>query len=50
MTDNKVLIPEEFYSVLNFKQNDFPGVAVVNTALKEFEPKIEFDWQLGLLN
>lgn len=42
MTDYKVLIPDESYSVLNFKQDNFPGVAVVNNALWEFEPKLVF--------
>ncbi|MEN5197523.1 DUF695 domain-containing protein [Sphingobacterium faecium] len=49
MTDYKVLIPDESYSLLNFKQDDLPGVAVVNTALREFEPKIVFAWQLSIM-
>ncbi len=49
MTDFKVIIPDEFYSLLNFKQDDLPGVAVVNTALKEFEPKILFAWHLSIM-
>ena len=49
MTDFKVIIPDEFYSLLNFKQDDLPGVAVVNTALKEFEPKIVFAWHLSIM-
>jgi len=49
MTDYKVLIPDEFYSLLNFEQDDLPGVAVVNTALREFEPKIVFAWHLSIM-
>ncbi|KKX46462.1 DUF695 domain-containing protein [Sphingobacterium sp. IITKGP-BTPF85] len=49
MTDYKVLIPDESYSVLNFKQDNFPGVAVVNNALREFEPKIVFAWHLSIM-
>ncbi|MEN5057624.1 DUF695 domain-containing protein [Sphingobacterium kitahiroshimense] len=49
MTDYKVLIPDESYSVLNFKQDNFPGVAVVNTALRKFEPKIVFAWHLSIM-
>lgn len=49
MTDFKVMIPDESYSLLNFKQDDLPGVAVVNTALKEFELKIVFAWHLSIM-
>ena len=49
MTDFKVIIPDEYYSLLNFRQDDLPGVAVVNTALKEFEPKIVFSWHLSIM-
>ncbi|NJI72300.1 DUF695 domain-containing protein [Sphingobacterium kitahiroshimense] len=49
MTDYKVLIPDEFYSLLNFEQEDLPGVAVVNTALREFEPKIVFACHLSIM-
>lgn len=49
MTDFKVIIPDESYSLLNFRQDDLPGVAVVNTALKEFEPKIVFAWHLSIM-
>ncbi|MGJ1435123.1 DUF695 domain-containing protein [Sphingobacterium siyangense] len=49
MTEFKVIIPDESYSLLNFRQDDLPGVAVVNTALKEFEPKIVFSWHLSIM-
>lgn len=49
MTDFKVIIPDETYSLLNFRTDDLPGVAVVNTALKEFEPKIVFAWHLSIM-
>lgn len=35
MKDFKVLIPDENYSILNFEHQDLPGVAVVNTALRD---------------
>ena len=38
----KVLIPDEHYSVLNLRQEDLPGVAVVNNALRDFESKEAF--------
>lgn len=49
MTDYKVIIPEEHYSILNFEDEGLPGVAVVNTALRDFEGKIVFDWNLSLI-
>ena len=49
MKEFKVLIPTEHYSILNFKQNDLPGVAVVNTSLRAFEPKEVFAWHLSIM-
>jgi hypothetical protein len=49
MKEFKVLIPDEHYSVLNFRQEEFPGVAVVNTALRNFEPKEVFGWHLSIM-
>src|SRR5690606_8079643 len=39
----------EHYSVLNFRQEDLPGVAVVNSALRDFEPKEVFAWHLSIM-
>jgi hypothetical protein len=30
----KVQLPEENYTVIEFVQEDFPGIAVVNTSLR----------------
>ena len=49
MDEFRVVIPEENYSVLNFKQDNLPGVAVVNNALRDFEPKIVFCWHLSIM-
>jgi len=49
VTTTNIAIPEEVYSVLEFRQHDLPGVATVNCALKGFEPKIAFSWHLSLL-
>ncbi|WP_293953794.1 MULTISPECIES: hypothetical protein [unclassified Sphingobacterium] len=49
MTDFKVILLDESYSLLNFQQDGLPGVAVVNTSLKEFEPKIVFAWHLSIM-
>jgi hypothetical protein len=45
----KVLIPEEYYSILDFNQEGLPGVAVINTALRDFEPKEVFAWHLSIM-
>ncbi len=44
-----MVIPQESYSVLEFMQEDHPGVGVVNTALRGFEPKVVFSWHLSLV-
>ena len=49
MKEFKVLIPEEDYSILNFRQEDLPGVAVVNISLRDFEPKEVFAWHLSIM-
>ncbi|WP_242929360.1 DUF695 domain-containing protein [Pontibacter vulgaris] len=45
----KVIIPEEEYSILEFEQEDLPGVAVINSALRDFEPKQVFSWHLSIM-
>ena len=49
MTKYRVLKPDEHYSILEFEDENLPGIAVVNTALKGFEPKEVFCWQLSIL-
>ena len=49
MTSYRVNIPEESFSIVTFQQDDLPGVAVINTALREFEPKAVFGWHLSLM-
>ena len=49
MTKYRVLIPDEHYSILEFEDENLPGIAVVNTALKGFEPKEVFCWQLSII-
>lgn len=45
----RVLLPEENYSLLHYQHNDLPCVAVVNAALKAFEPKEIFSWHLSVI-
>jgi hypothetical protein len=37
------------HTLIEFRQRDLPGLATVNSALKEFEPKIAFSWHLSVL-
>lgn len=48
MTEYKILIPDEYYDLLDFTHEDLPGVAVINSALRDFEPKEVFGWHLSL--
>ena len=45
----RVVIPKEVQTLIKFRQRDLPGFATVNSALKEFEPKIVFSWHLSVL-
>jgi hypothetical protein len=49
MAELRVVIPDESFAILEFIQNDLPGIAVVNSALREFEPKVVFSWHLSLM-
>ena len=54
MTENEteeyqVVIPEEAFSLLEFEQEKNLGSAVINVALRGFEPKIVFGWHLSLV-
>jgi len=45
----KVVIPDEFFSVFKFIQEDNLGVAAINTALRGFENKVVFGWHLSVM-
>ena len=45
----EVLIPDEAFQTLNFDQENFPGVAVVNINLATFEPKEVFGWNCSVI-
>jgi hypothetical protein len=49
MKEFKVIIPAEYYSVLNFRTDELPGVAVVNAALRSFESREVFGWHLSIM-
>lgn len=45
----KVLIPEEEYQIIEFRQENLPGIGVVNLSLIEFEPKEVFSWHCSIM-
>jgi hypothetical protein len=45
----RVIIPEEAYTIVEFKQEEMPGVMVINSALTHFEPKVVFSWHLSVM-
>lgn len=49
MKEYHVIIPEESYSIIKYKQEELPAIAVVNTALRDFEPKEVFSWHLSII-
>ncbi|KXX69328.1 DUF695 domain-containing protein [Flammeovirga sp. SJP92] len=49
MKEFRVIIPEENYAILEFKQDELPGIAVINKSLKEFEPKEVFSWHCSIM-
>jgi hypothetical protein len=49
MKQFRVTIPKEHYSIIEFIQEDLTGVGVVNSALKNFEPKEVFGWHLSVV-
>ena len=49
MPETLVTLPAEILHTVGFVENDRPGVLTVNTALRGFEPRAVFRWQLSLL-
>jgi hypothetical protein len=49
VTGYKVVIPKDAHTLITFHQRDLPGFATVNSALREFEPRIVFSWHLSVL-
>ena len=49
MKELKVIIPEEIYTIVEFKQDDLPGSMVINSSLLDFEPKEVFSWNLSIM-
>lgn len=49
MKEFKVIIPEEHFQILEFKQDELPGIAVINKSLSNFEPKEVFSWHCSIM-
>jgi hypothetical protein len=49
LNDFRVVIPDESFSIIEFRQQELPGVALINTALRGFEPKVVFAWHLSIM-
>ena len=49
MTEYHVVIPTERYRIVQFRQEDLPGIAVINESLARFEPKVVFSWHLSIV-
>lgn len=45
----RVVLPEEEYGILEWKKEGLPCVAVLNSALKDFEQKEIFSWHLSVI-
>ena len=45
----RVVLPEEEYAILEWEEENLPCVAVLNSALKDFEPKAVFSWHLSVI-
>ena len=45
----QVIIPDEYYQILEFNQEELPGIAVVNKNLADFQPKEVFAWHCSVM-
>ena len=49
MDDIEIIIPEEKYQIIEFNQNELPGIAVVNSNLKDENLIKIFNWNCSIL-
>lgn len=49
MEESSVVIPEERHQIVEFRQDDLPGIAVINSSLADFQPRKVFRWHLSIL-
>jgi hypothetical protein len=48
-TEFRVVVPQPTFRVVEFQQEELPGIAVINEQLAAFEPKIVFAWHLSVM-
>lgn len=49
MKEYRVIIPDEKPRIIEFIQENFPGIAYVNRSLEDFQPKEVFPWHLSIM-
>jgi len=49
MEEFKVLIPDEELIIIEYEAENLPSIMVVNSSLKNFEPKSVFSWNLSII-
>ncbi len=49
MSEYRVIFPEENWVLVDFSQDDMPGVAMVNRGLQKLEPKKIFQWHFSVM-
>jgi hypothetical protein len=49
LSADRFVIPQEVHTLIEFRQQNLPGFATINSALRDFEAKIEFPWHLSVL-
>ena len=45
----RVFVPEEEWMIIEFVQDESPGIGSINTSLIEFEPKTVFAWHCSIV-
>ena len=45
----RIVLPEESYTLIEYKQDDLPCIAAVNSGLLDFEHKEIFHWHLSVI-
>ena len=45
----RVELPEDKYTLLEWKEKELPCIAMVNVGIKDFEPKEIFSWHLSVI-
>ena len=49
MKEFRVIMTEEKYPILEFNQEELPGIVVINKSLTDFEPKEVFSWHCSVM-